>query len=259
MNTLNYLLLALITLVSINMGDARKEGVNVGPRFAPLEANQGSYVATVYDGSIETTIEEFCFAGYTALAGVRSDTDDSIREFNFANITTIIIDQPTYQSKQFRDKEYTLLSITTRQGNQTIKNLLIDPLITLSGIEQKTRTKYSWYMKNVNKITIHHDNPPIYHKEAPRNHAAQQSSEQTTALENTNQPTKAESNPVALTAASLTTNITSHQPVNQAYSNNTAVDPDRQHSSIAKSFMTLIYAIYDFFMSLFYWIVGLIY
>jgi hypothetical protein len=247
MKKLHHLLLALIVTTCINMGDNRKDGANIGPEFTELEQGQGDYRVTVRDKNTNIELTSFNFSRRTSLIGVRSTKDDSTRTYPLANIRRIKIDNPSYQ---FNDKSYTEITITTENGI-TRSNLLIDPLTNISGIAEDTKAQYYWYIHKIEEIKVHH---------------GQRTSKKKNSVSEADQKKKDQikiDQPHSDEEPLIATSIVDVQLID---SSGETIDPsdefdqsDNDEANIGKTFTLLMYSLYDFFMSLYYWLVSLIY
>ena len=156
-----------LLLVAVNMDtQSGKRSVDLEPSFAPLQAGQGSFMAVVHDGSMAVEVEDLSFFGHTSLGHVKSEDNDSVCEFDLAEITTLEVIQPHFDSSKFSDQVFTKISITTlsqaaEKSNdapktRTVENLLVPRNIIVCGKERSTGIKRAWFISKINKIVVQH-------------------------------------------------------------------------------------------------------
>ncbi len=132
---------------------AKRSSTVLEPSYAPLEEGENSYSATIYDESTVTEIQGVSFFGHTSIGGIRKDTDDSINKIELGKIKELVVVKSSYESKRFRDREFTLARIVTI--NDTLEeNLLVPKHIVVCGVDRKSLMERAWFLSKLDKIVV---------------------------------------------------------------------------------------------------------
>lgn len=164
---LEHLFMGLVLFFTVNMDtQSGKRSVDLEPSFAPLQAGQGSFIGEIHDGSMAVEVEDLSFFGTTSLGHIKSEDNDSVCEFDLAEITQLEVIQPHFDSCRFSDQVFTKVSITTLLSKaqnpqdsgqtRTVNNLLVPRNIIVCGRERATGIKRAWFINKINKILVHH-------------------------------------------------------------------------------------------------------
>lgn len=146
-------LVGLMVVASSFSDGAKNNNVLLEPSFAPLEEGEASVMATIYDESTVTEVQDVSFFGHTSIGGIRKDTDDSMNKLELKNIRELVIVKPSYESKRFRDREFTLAKVITANG-VLVENLLVPKHIVICGIDKKSQMERSWFLNKIDKVVV---------------------------------------------------------------------------------------------------------
>jgi hypothetical protein len=153
-------LLAVVVWSSVVVGllmgfsdGAKRNSVSLEPSFAPLEEGASSFVATIYDESTVTEIQDVSFFGHTSIGGIRKDTDDSTNKLELGKMRELVVVKSTYESTRFGDREFSLAKVVAANG-AVIDNLLIPKHVIICGVEKKTQMERSWFLSKIDKVVI---------------------------------------------------------------------------------------------------------
>ncbi|MFA6526946.1 MAG: hypothetical protein WCT20_00805 [Candidatus Babeliales bacterium] len=146
---------ALCSSAVNSMGDGVVKGPGgvLEPRYVPLVEGQELFRGKVYDEKVIVELRELSFSGHTLIDGLRRESDDSSTSIRLADYKEIIIEQQTYQSKRYPDKELIVMSLVNKQGVVTTGYLAPCNLV-ICGIEKDTNAEKAWFLKKVDRITI---------------------------------------------------------------------------------------------------------
>ena len=150
--TLKNILIVVVALTFINMGD-RDTNTSLDPTFTKLEDDVGSFSAVIYDEDSKIKVHDISFYGKTSVGGVRKESDDSINTLDFSKIKELTIEQSSYISKRYQDKEFVLATAIALSGSK-IKKLLIPKNIIICGVELKTGMEKAWFLRDIDRIVI---------------------------------------------------------------------------------------------------------
>lgn len=143
-----------IGFVAANFSDgAKRDSVVMEPSFAPLDEGEDSFVATIYDDATESEIQDISFFGHTSIGGIRKETDDSMNKLKLGNMRELEIIKSSYESKRFRDREFTLVKLVTANGT-VVENLLVPQHVVICGIDKKSQMERSWFLSKIKKMVI---------------------------------------------------------------------------------------------------------
>lgn len=136
------------------MGNGAKRGsLAVEPSFAPLEEGEPSLVATIYDESTVTEVSDISFFGHTSIGGIRKETDDSTNKLYLGKVKELNIVKSTFESKRFRDREFSLAKVIMSNGT-LVEDLLIPKHVIICGIDKKSQMERSWFLSKIDKVVI---------------------------------------------------------------------------------------------------------
>ncbi len=145
---------ALVVVLACGMG-AGEEKVSgpLQPSFADLVEGAGMFHGAIRDNSASYQLEKISFSGQTILERIRRETDDSTTNIDIAKIREIKVNRHNFNSERYSDKEYTLVTITTRKGEQ-INDLLIPRKVVICGVDKKTELEKAWFINKIDNITF---------------------------------------------------------------------------------------------------------
>ena len=153
MNAVKYLPLVAIVILLGGFSDGKKTSTVLEPSYAPLEAGEGSFCATVYDESTVAEVKDISFFGHTTIGGIRKESDDSMNRLEISKIKEMVVVKRSYDSKRYSDKEFSLVQVVTTDGT-TIEDLLVPKHVIVCGIEVKTQMERSWFLSKINKLVM---------------------------------------------------------------------------------------------------------
>ncbi len=154
------------TIAITPMGKAEKDIEENGPVYIELQAEQGVYHAVIVNKKDQTTQNqaiipgtEVSFNGYTAIDGIRRETDDSTTRLKLSEIVKIYVTDPLFTSKRYPEKEYTLVDVVTR-SNQHVKQLLFPRLLVVCIKELPSKMEKSWFIRDLESVEVLHGTTP---------------------------------------------------------------------------------------------------
>lgn len=141
-----------------SMGDGVvKSPSTSGPRYVPPVKGQELFCGKVYDEKSIVKLRELSFSGHASIDGLRTEIDDSLTTINLADYKEIVIKQQLYQCKRYVDKEFTLISLVSKNDKNS-KDYLAPRNIVICGIEKETNAEKAWFLKKIDRITIESNN-----------------------------------------------------------------------------------------------------
>lgn len=153
------LCVALFSTAANSMGDGvvNSPSSSLEPRYVTLAEGQELFCGRVYDEKVVVEMRELSFSGHATIDGLRREDDDSLTMINIADYKEIIIEQQIYQSKRYSDKEFTLISLVSKQ-DKISKGYLAPRNLVVCGIEKDTNAEKAWFLKKVDRIVIERNN-----------------------------------------------------------------------------------------------------
>lgn len=144
----------VFVLFVAGMGDgAKRSSLAMEPSFAPIEEGVPSLAATIYDESTITEVHDISFFGHTSIGGIRKETDDSTNKLDLGKVKELNIVKSTFESKRFRDREFSLAKVVMANGT-LVEDLLIPKHVIICGIDKKSQMERSWFLSKVDKVVI---------------------------------------------------------------------------------------------------------
>jgi hypothetical protein len=151
--TLTTLLLATTGSLELNAGGKAKDDETI--TYTELGRDQGIYEGTVIEENSETEVTKLSFAGETSLDGIKKESDSSSNQITMADINSIEVIDPLFESKRHPEREYCLVRICTK--NECIENLLMPRHLIICGQAVSSRIKKSWALRTIKKIELSND------------------------------------------------------------------------------------------------------
>lgn len=134
-------------------GKPKNDGEDI--QYIELGSDQGIYDAIVIDGDITVPVTKLSFGGDTTLDGIKKEQDSSSNRIDLADIDTIEMLDPLYDSKRYPQQEFCKVLITTLNGAE--EEMLMPRHLLICGEAQKSGFKKSWVLRTLSIIEIQHN------------------------------------------------------------------------------------------------------
>ncbi len=170
MNKLKHLILMSLAMLFAGAstlfaaGEGGEDGKRIQiPRFTELRRGQTSYVGTIVEDGREIRVQGISFTGNTRLEGLRNELSDARIRLSLGDVLTLEIIDPTYRSERFDNQEFIKARLIpkpkTPSGEHMPVELLIPRNVQFSATNMQTGLELSWWLRDVNKITIDDPQP----------------------------------------------------------------------------------------------------
>jgi hypothetical protein len=134
-------------------GKPKHDGEDI--QYIELGSDQGVYEAVVIDGGTQVTVTKLSFGGDTTLDGIKKEHDSSSNRINLADIDSLTMLDPLYDSKRYPQQEFCKVRITTLNGAQ--EEVLMPRHLLICGEAHTSGFKKSWVLRTLSAITIQHN------------------------------------------------------------------------------------------------------
>ena len=148
--TLATLLLATTSTLELNAGGKSKDDETVA--YTDLGRDQGLYEGIIKEENTQTAVSKISFAGQTSLDGIKKESDNSCNQITLADIKSISVINPLFESKRHIDREYCLVRVRTQ--NDYTEDLLMPRHVVICGQAINSKIKKSWALRTVQQIII---------------------------------------------------------------------------------------------------------
>jgi len=154
-----YLLAFLVTTNIIflqPMGEQKQFSKSDDPPYANQEPGIENFDAEIRDEGTSTNVEWITFFGHQTVGGIRKEDNDSRTKLNLAQIRSIKVIDPLYQSKRYPTEQFAKIKLIPKAGPS--EELLIPQGLVICGRTKEGNIKKSWYLNKIDELIVGKEN-----------------------------------------------------------------------------------------------------